>query len=159
MRGKWRNSRIRPRRGTSRLYARFVMTRLFKRADAPPKQVRRHALHEPAYQRGNVIHQKGQQPGQSPPSSDELLRLIIESATDYAIIALDRQGGITSWNVGAERLTGFAGDEIIGADGDVLFMPEDRAAGAPESERAIARARGRASDERWHLRKDGSRFW
>ncbi|HYI06220.1 MAG TPA: HWE histidine kinase domain-containing protein, partial [Reyranella sp.] len=62
-------------------------------------------------------------------------------------------------NVGAERLIGYAEAEIIGLDGDVIFTPDDRAAGAPERERAGARAHGRAEDERWHVRKDGSRFW
>src|SRR3954468_2635563 len=83
----------------------------------------------------------------------------VESATDIAIIALDGQGEVTSWNVGAERLLGFADDEIVGRDGDVVFTPEDRDAGEPEKERIQARVKGRAQDERWHVRKDGSRFW
>ncbi len=93
------------------------------------------------------------------PNSDELLRLVVESATDFAIIAMDEHGRITTWNVGAERLLGFTEEEIIGRDGDIVFTPEDRARGAPERERSGARANGRAEDERWHLRKDGSRFW
>ena len=93
------------------------------------------------------------------PASDELLRLVIESSTDFAIIAVDPAGKVTSWNIGAERLLGWAAQEILGRDGDVTFTPEDRAAGAPEAERRDALARGRAEDERWHLRKDGSRFW
>lgn len=99
-------------------------------------------------------HQK-----ESQPSSEELLRLLIQSATDFAIISVDVGGAVTSWNVGAERLLGFADSEIVGSDGDVVFTPEDRAAGAPEAERTQARAKGRAEDERWHVRKDGSRFW
>jgi PAS domain S-box-containing protein len=98
-------------------------------------------------------------PERNPPSSEELLRLVVESATDFAIIAMDGQGKVTSWNFGAERLLGFVEGEIIGGDGDVVFIPEDRAAGAPEKERAEARAKGRAEDERCHQRKDGSRFW
>jgi PAS domain S-box-containing protein len=93
------------------------------------------------------------------PASDELLRLVIESSTEFAIIAVDPAGKVTSWNIGAERLLGWAADEILGRDGDVIFTPEDRAAGAPQAERCDALARGRAEDERWHLRKDGSRFW
>jgi PAS domain S-box-containing protein len=81
------------------------------------------------------------------------------SATDFAIIALDPNGLVTSWNVGAERLIGYAEAEIVGRDGDVIFTREDRAAGAPERERAEARTHGRAEDERWHVRKDGSQFW
>jgi len=101
----------------------------------------------------------GRQSVSTPPNSTELLRLVMESATDFAIITMNKQGRVTSWNVGAMRLLGFLDDEIIGRDGDVIFTPEDRAAGAPEQERAETHASGRAQDERWHVRKDGSRFW
>jgi PAS domain S-box-containing protein len=90
---------------------------------------------------------------------DELLRLIFESATDFAVFAEDASGQVIRWNVGAERLTGYSEDEILGSDGDVIFTPEDRAAGAPEHERSQALLTGRSEDERWHQRKDGSRFW
>lgn len=93
------------------------------------------------------------------PSSDELLRLIFESVTDFAIFAVDARGRVTRWNTGAEQLLGFSEAEIIGEDGDVVFTPEDRAVGVPEQERSGALAKGRAEDERWHLRKNGSRFW
>lgn len=93
------------------------------------------------------------------PGSDELLRLLVESATDFAIIAMNSQGDVTSWNAGAERLLGYSEEEMLSISGDMIFTPEDRAAGAPERERAEARAKGRAEDERWHQRKDGSRFW
>ena len=89
----------------------------------------------------------------------ELFGRIVESATDFAIFAMDPNGAVTSWNVGAERLFGYAEGEIIGRSADVIFTPEDRAAGAPEDERRRARADGRAEDDRWHMRKDGSRFW
>jgi len=92
-------------------------------------------------------------------SSDELLNLVVESATDLAIIALDMRGVVRSWNLGAERLLGYAESEILGKDGDIIFTAEDRAAGAPERERTVTLAQGRAEDERWHVRKDGSRFW
>jgi PAS domain S-box-containing protein len=95
----------------------------------------------------------------SAPGSNELLRLVLESATDFAIFTIDPAGVVTSWNVGAERLLGYGQGEMVGRDGDVIFTPEDRAAGAPQAERAKARADGRAEDERWHQRKDGSRFW
>lgn len=93
------------------------------------------------------------------PGSDELLRLAVESATDFAIFSMDPDGLVTGWNVGAERLLGYEEEEIVGRDGDVIFTPEDRAAGVPDAERAEALAQGRAEDERWHMRKDGSRFW
>ncbi len=93
------------------------------------------------------------------PGSDELLRLVVESSTDFAIITHAGDGTVTSWNVGAERLLGYAEEEILGRDVDLIFTPEDRAAGAPEGERRTALVQGRAEDERWHVRKDGSRFW
>lgn len=92
-------------------------------------------------------------------SSRERLRLIVENARDYAILTADLDRRITSWNSGAERLTGYAAGEVIGQAADIIFTPEGRAAGAPEREAATAIAEGRASDERWHVRKDGSRFW
>ncbi|MHC2019971.1 PAS domain S-box protein [Methylobacterium sp. CM6247] len=92
-------------------------------------------------------------------SSDEFLQVILESATDFAIFALDPDGKAISWNAGAARLFGYASPEMIGQDSDVIFTPEDRAASVPQAERRISREQGRAEDERWHLRKDGSRFW
>lgn len=84
---------------------------------------------------------------------------ILDSATDYAIIAMDRNGRVTRWNTGAERILGWHEDEMLGDPAHVFFTPEDRAAGRPEIEMALALRDGRASDERWHLRKGGERFW
>jgi PAS domain S-box-containing protein len=106
-----------------------------------------------------VTAKDGDQPRQVSPSSDELLRLVVESTTGFAIVSTDPRGLVTSWNVGAERLLGYAEDEIFGRSVDVIFVPEDRMVGAPDAERATAVAAGKAPDERWHLRKDGSRFW
>jgi PAS domain S-box-containing protein len=93
------------------------------------------------------------------PEDADLLRLILESVTDFAVFAMDSSGKAISWNIGAERLTGYSEKEIIGRPADVIFTPEDRAAGAPEQERSQAFLNGRSEDERWHQRKDGSRFW
>jgi PAS domain S-box-containing protein len=93
------------------------------------------------------------------PNRDELFQMIVEDLTDFAIFTMDAQGLVTSWNSGAERLFGYSEREIVGSTGNVIFIPEERNAGVPEREREIARAQGRATDERWHLRKDGSRFW
>ncbi len=90
--------------------------------------------------------------------SEDRLRLLIDSAIDYAIFTMTQGGVVDSWNAGAERMYGFAADEIIGSRFDILFTPEDRAAGVPAVELETARRDGRASDERWHLRKDGHRF-
>jgi PAS domain S-box-containing protein len=87
------------------------------------------------------------------------LQRILDSIKDYAIITLDRNGCVASWNSGAERLLGYTEDEILGRPGEIFFTPEDRAAGAPEREMELANEEGRATNERWHLRKDGSRFW
>jgi len=85
--------------------------------------------------------------------------LILESATDYAIFTIDRAGVVTSWNTGAERLLGFRENEIIGRDGRIIFTPEDVKKGAADWEINQALTAGRAENERWHVRKDGSRFW
>ena len=86
-------------------------------------------------------------------------RAIIESIQDYAIITMDADGRINRWNRGAERMFGYSEAEALGHTSDMLFVPEDRAAGDPETGNGHARAEGRAADERWHLRKDGSRFY
>ena len=91
--------------------------------------------------------------------SEERYRLILESATDYAIIATDLDEKVTTWNTGAARILGWQDDEILGRPVPLIWTHEDRASGVPEAEIANALAAGRAQDERWHLRKDGSRFW
>jgi two-component system CheB/CheR fusion protein len=92
---------------------------------------------------------------------EERMRLVAESTRDYAIITLDEQGVITSWNKGAELIFGYgkAEAEGEGAYYDFIFSPEDRASGVPETELLAVRTLGRSEDERWHLRKDGSRLY
>jgi two-component system CheB/CheR fusion protein len=87
------------------------------------------------------------------------MRLVAESTKDYAIITMDRDGCVTSWNRGAERMFGYREDEVTGRKLDFLFLPEERERGAPADEIERARAEGRAINERWHLRKDGSRLF
>ncbi len=91
--------------------------------------------------------------------SEERFRLFLERAQEYAIMLLDTEGRISSWNPGAERLFGYTDSEILGKSGSIIFTPEDIAAKAPEKELATAREHGQALDERWHVRKDGSRFF
>ena len=91
--------------------------------------------------------------------SEERFGRLVEAAKDYAIFMTDADGRVSTWNEGAQRLFGFAEMAILGEDSSVLFTPEDRESGAPEREQRKARKEGRAEDERWHLRKDGSRFW
>ena len=91
--------------------------------------------------------------------TEDRMRTISESFTDYAIISMDAEGKIDSWNHGAENIFGFGTDEIVGRPGSVLFTPEDVEAGVYEAELRQARESGRSSDERWHVRKDGTRFF
>ena len=90
---------------------------------------------------------------------DERLRAVAGSTRDYAIITMDGQGRVTSWNKGAELMFGYSEAEILGEPFGRLFVPEDQATGQPEKELRQARENGRALDERWHMRKDGSRFF
>jgi PAS domain S-box-containing protein len=87
------------------------------------------------------------------------LRLMIESVKDYAIFSIDLHGRVTTWNTGAERMFGYTESEILRQPFAIVFTPEDRAGGVPEHELSNAVETGRAEDERWHLRKDGSRFF
>ena len=88
-----------------------------------------------------------------------LAQRILDSAVDYAIVATDPEGRITRWNAGAENVLGWTEAEMLGRPVAVLFTPEDRASRRPETEMALALKDGVAPDERWHLRKDGRRFW
>src|SRR5829696_5882840 len=91
--------------------------------------------------------------------SEQRFERLVEAAKDYAIFMTDADGRVSTWNEGAERLFGYGEAEIVGEDASVLFTPEDREDDAPERELQKARKEGRAEDERWHMRKDGSRFW
>ncbi len=91
--------------------------------------------------------------------NEDRFRLYAESVRDYAFLQLDEEGRIVTWNPGAERVLGYSEDEILGQPFARLFTPEDVARG--EAGREIQRAvtSGRSADERWHIRKDGARFW
>jgi PAS domain S-box-containing protein len=91
--------------------------------------------------------------------SEERNRLLIENARDYSIFMSDPDGRIVSWNTGAERIFGYSAAEVIGQDMAILFTPEDRATGEDRNELATAASEGRASDDRWQVRKGGERFW
>jgi two-component system CheB/CheR fusion protein len=92
-------------------------------------------------------------------ASEERLRLLVESVEDYAIIIQDMGGRIEVWNPGAERMFGYTEAEAVGQSIEMIFTPEDRAQGAHLKEMTLARERGHAADERWHMRRDGSRFY
>ena len=85
--------------------------------------------------------------------------LLVEGARDYAIIMLDPQGKVTTWNAGAQRVAGYSADEILGRYFACLFAHDDVAAGKPAQALELAVQRGQYVEEGWRLRRDGSRFW
>jgi PAS domain S-box-containing protein len=84
---------------------------------------------------------------------------VLASSTDYAIIALDREGLVTLWNEGARQIMQWTEDEMLSRPAHVFFTSEEVAAGVPEAEMSTALRTGKGEDERWHERKDGSKFW
>ncbi|MEG3167226.1 PAS domain-containing protein [Sphingomonas sp. LB3N6] len=88
-----------------------------------------------------------------------LNRWIIDSATDFAIIATDRWGKVTAWNEGARLITGWSEADMLGQAVARIFTPDDNATGRPETEMHEALTIGVGNDERWHLRRTGERFW
>lgn len=91
--------------------------------------------------------------------SRNLLHQLVDNVREYAIFATKKDGEIVSWNPGGEKIFGYTGDEIIGQRCNILFTSEDQANEEPERERSTALETGCALDERWHMRKDGSRFF
>lgn len=91
--------------------------------------------------------------------SEARYRQIVEGAEDFAIITFDAQGVVTSWNIGAQRIVGYDGQEVLGSAGDLFYTGVDRAAGVFYDELKLAQHQGRAINERWHVRKNGTRFW
>ncbi|MFL6466932.1 MAG: PAS domain S-box protein, partial [Pyrinomonadaceae bacterium] len=92
-------------------------------------------------------------------SSQERMRLLTESFTDYAIFSTDNDGMIESWNPGAQNIYGYNESEIVGSSYEMLFTPEDVSKAVPIKEMRFSHEAGRASDERWQVRKDGTRFF
>src|SRR2546423_14044978 len=93
--------------------------------------------------------------------SDELsyYQQMIDSITEYEVIRLDGDGVVQSWHPGAERLTQYTAEEIIGRPVSVFYLREDVASGRMEQELRTARDNGRCEAEGWRVRKDGSRVW
>ena len=92
-------------------------------------------------------------------SSEESLRLAAVTTNDYAIIVLDMDGLIVTWNGGAQRIFGYAESEVRGQPLDLIFLPDDRETRAPLRERQRATQAGRVEDERWHVRSDGTEIY
>jgi PAS domain S-box-containing protein len=91
--------------------------------------------------------------------SEERFRLLVEGVQEYAIFQLDPEGNVVSWNAGAQHLKGYDSAEIIGHHFSIFYPREDQMNNKPRDILARARRQGRADDEGWRIRKDGSRFW
>ncbi|MBA9078542.1 PAS domain-containing sensor histidine kinase [Rufibacter quisquiliarum] len=91
--------------------------------------------------------------------SEEKTRMLVESVRDYAIIMLNPDGLISSWNAGAERIKGYKAKEIMGKHFSAFYSREAVASGFPQFELQRALAVGRFEDEGWRIRKDGTAFW
>jgi PAS domain S-box-containing protein len=89
----------------------------------------------------------------------ERLRLLVETVRDYAMVVLDPEGYVVSWNAGAARNTGYTAEEILGRHVEVFYPPEQLDEGRPAGELRAAAAEGRRETEGWRLRRDGSRYW
>lgn len=94
-----------------------------------------------------------------PPDPESLLRLLLDQLHDYGLILLDARGCVVRWYQGAEATFGYREDEALGRHIDFIFTEEDRHRGMPEHEAAVARSESQSEDDRWHVRKDGSRIW
>ncbi|HEY0420604.1 MAG TPA: PAS domain S-box protein [Acetobacteraceae bacterium] len=92
-------------------------------------------------------------------ASPSAYELLVQGVVDYAIYMLDPEGRVVSWNPGAERIKGYAAEEIIGEHFSRFYVDEDRAAGVPREALRTAAETGRFTAEAWRVRKDGSRFW
>jgi PAS domain S-box-containing protein len=91
--------------------------------------------------------------------SEEQFRLLVQGVTDYAIFMLSREGYVSSWNSGAQRIKGYAPEEIIGQHFSRFYTEEDRQAGSPQKALEVATREGRFEKEAWRVRKDGTQFF
>src|ERR1700733_466867 len=91
--------------------------------------------------------------------SEDRFRLLVEGVADYAIFMLDPNGRVSTWNSGAERIKGYAADEIIGQHFSIFYPEDARESGWPEHELQVAAEKGSFVDNGWRVRKDGTTFW
>jgi PAS domain S-box-containing protein len=92
-------------------------------------------------------------------NAERTFRVLVQGVTDYAIFMLDPEGRVANWNAGAQRIKGYAPEEIVGQHFSRFYTPEDFDAGVPKRAIETARETGRYEAEGWRVRKDGSRFW
>jgi len=90
---------------------------------------------------------------------EKLHQRMIAEIQDYAIILMDAEGTILTWNKGAEKIKGYKEDEILGQNFRIFYMPQDRQAGLPEQLIELAKKEGRARHIGRRVKKDGTIFW
>ena len=112
-------------------------------------------LKRQATQQQQLVHQLRQESEQN----EQSFRLLVEGIKDYAIFILDPTGNVTSWNRGAERIHGYAADQILGQQFSLFYPPEDRASHLPARALEIALRDGKFEGEGYRIRQDGSQFW
>lgn len=98
-------------------------------------------------------------PEKQKPVEAEWFRAIVDATTELAIISMDPEGRILTWNSGAERMFRSTAAQVVGENARVIFTPEDLVTGFADRELGVAAVEGHARDDRWHLRRDGSRVW
>jgi PAS domain S-box-containing protein len=104
------------------------------------------------------MNQKDDMPGNFKYTTDVYQRMV-EEVQDYAIILMDKEGIIRNWNKGAQKIKQYTGAEIIGKHFSIFYLPEDLAINLPKKLMDEASLAGRATQEGWRKRKDGSKFW
>jgi PAS domain S-box-containing protein len=105
------------------------------------------------------VQPEAPRPGDPLRGSEERYRLLVAGVRDYAIFLLDPQGNVASWNTGAEQITGYRPDEIIGRHFSIFYIGGAIRAGKPDAELRVAAAEGRFKEDDWLVRKDASLFW
>ena len=146
--GRWEDEGWRVRKDGSRFWANVIITPLHD-AEGTPLGFAKLTRDLTERRRAEAVLRQ----------NEERLRLMVDSVKDYAIIMLDREGRVISWNAGAERTKGYRAEEILGRHFSRFYAPEEVAQGKPEWELERAVRDGQFEDEGWRVRKDGSRFW
>jgi PAS domain S-box-containing protein len=98
-------------------------------------------------------------PGAARRPEEERFRILLDSLQDHAVLTLDPEGHVISWNAGAKYVTGYHDHEIVGQHVSRFYLEEDLISGKPERALHLAAAEGRFEEEGWRLRKDGSKYW
>src|SRR6266566_1220353 len=146
--GRWEDEGWRVRKDGVRFWANVIITTLHD-AEGTPLGFAKLTRDLTERRRAEAVHRQ----------NEERLRLMVDSVKDFAIIMLDREGRVITWNAGAERTHGHRAEEILGRHFSRFYPPEDVAQGKPEWQLERAVRDGQLEDEGWRLRKDGSRFW